>query len=232
MTIFNAVAKDYDQWYTTPMGRFVDAVETACAFELFTPEQGQRILDVGCGTGNFSVKLAEKGAVVTGIDLSEEMLAIARDKSGELPITYKHMDLYQLDFQDNSFDAIFSMAAFEFVKEPERALSELFRVLKPGGKLLIGTIHLDSPWGQLYTSESFQKETVFKHASLKTLEEMAAYYPEWLLRTRECLFTPPEAFENEIKADFEAHYQTVNRGGFICLLWEKPIEKPMETPRD
>lgn len=236
MTVFNAVAKDYDQWYTTQMGRFVDTVETACAFELFTPESGQRILDVGCGTGNFSVKLAEKGAVVTGIDISEDMLAIAREKTGDLPITYRHMDLYQLDFEDNTFDAVFSMAAFEFVKEPGRALGELFRVLKPGGRLLIGTIHLDSPWGRLYTSEPFKTDTVFKYAALKSLEEMAAYYPEWLIQTRECLFTPPEASENEIKADSEAHYQTVNRGGFICLLWEKPIEKsivtPIVTPRD
>lgn len=227
MTIFNAVAKDYDQWYATKMGRFVDAVETACAFELFTPEQGQSILDVGCGTGNFSVKLAEKGAFVTGIDVSEDMLEIAREKSGDLPITFKHMDLYELDFQDNTFDAVFSMAAFEFVKEPERALSELFRVLKPGGKLLIGTIHLDSPWGRLYTSEPFQKDTVFRHAALKTLEEMAAYYPDGLVRTRECLFTPPEAAETVLKPDSEAYYQAINRGGFICLLWEKPIETPL-----
>ena len=99
MTIFNEVATDYDQWYTTKMGRFVDDIETACAFELFLPQQDQKILDVGCGTGNFSIKLAEKGAIVTGIDVSEEMLSIARNKTGALPITYKNMDYISLSLK-------------------------------------------------------------------------------------------------------------------------------------
>jgi len=223
MTIFNEVASDYDQWYSTQMGRFVDEIETTCAFDLFSPEQGQNILDVGCGTGNFSIKLAEQGAVVIGIDVSEEMLSIARTKTGALPISYKNMDLYQLEFQDNTFDAVFSMAAFEFVEFPERALSELFRVLKPGGKLLVGTIHLDSAWGRLYTSDYFQRETVFKHATFKTLEEMAAYYPESLKQTKECLFLPPDTPEPQISHETELQCSLNNRGGFICLIWEKPL---------
>ena len=223
MTIFNEVATDYDQWYTTKMGRFVDDIETACAFELFMPQQDQKILDVGCGTGNFSIKLAEKGAIVTGIDVSEEMLSIARAKTGGLPITYKNMDLYQLEFEDNTFDAVFSMAAFEFVEFPERALGELFRVLKPGGKLMVGTIHLDSSWGRLYTSDYFQKETVFKHAAFKTLEEMAAYAPERLKQIKECLFLPPDTPEEHISLESEKKFSVNNRGGFICLLWEKPL---------
>jgi len=221
MTIFNEVATDYDQWYTTKMGRFVDEVETACAFELFLPKPDQKILDVGCGTGNFSIKLAEKGAIVTGIDVSEEMLSIARAKTGELPITYENMDLYQLEFEDNTFDAVFSMAAFEFVKDPERALGELFRVLKPGGSLMVGTIHLNSSWGRLYTLEYFQKETVFRHAAFKTLEEMAAYHTEVLKQTKECLFLPPDTPEEHISMETEHQFSANNRGGFICLLWEK-----------
>ncbi len=223
MTIFNEVATDYDQWYTTKMGRFVDDIETACAFELFLPQQDQKILDVGCGTGNFSIKLAEKGAIVTGIDVSEEMLSIARTKIGALPIAYKNMDLYQLEFEDNTFDAVFSMAAFEFVEFPERALGELFRVLKPGGKLMVGTIHLDSSWGRLYTSDYFQRETVFKYATFKTMEEMAAYAPERLKQTKECLFLPPDTPEARINLETELQYSVNNRGGFICLLWEKPL---------
>lgn len=222
MTIFNDAARDYDQWYTSKLGQFVDHIETACAFELFTPEPGQQILDVGCGTGNFSIKLAERGARVTGIDLSDEMLRMAQQKTRHLPIEYHTMDLYETAFEDDTFDAVFSMAAFEFVKEPARALKELMRVLKPGGRLLVGTIHLDSPWGKLYTSEYFQKETVFRHAKLKTLEEMKSYYPAYLCGAKECLFTPPDAEEAQIGPELEQKHQTLNRGGFICLLWEKP----------
>lgn len=223
MTFFNQEATNYDSWYQTKLGSFVDEVETDCALSLFKPQNNQNILDAGCGTGNFSIKLAQKGATVTGIDVSEEMLKIAAEKTNtlNLPLAFKEMDLYNLEFPDNHFDAVFSMAAFEFIKEPIKAFKELFRVLKPKGQLLIGTINLVSPWGKLYTSKEFQENTVFKYADFKTLEEMSSYYPAKLKSKKECLFIPPDIKEENIDYEHENYYKDKNRGGFICLLWEK-----------
>ncbi|SMP44647.1 class I SAM-dependent methyltransferase [Anoxynatronum buryatiense] len=223
MTFFNSVANEYDQWYTTPMGSLVDRVETDLAMKLFPLQPGMQVLDAGCGTGNFSLKLAQQGVAVTGIDVSTEMLAFAREKAkvADFEIPFVEMDMYQLDYSDQTFDGVFSMAAFEFIREPERALKELFRVLKPGGFLLVGTINRESAWGELYTSPDFQKNTVFKHASFKSLDDMKAWEPNQLVKTGSCLFLPPDTPDDQWTLEQEDQFRQHNRGGFICALWQK-----------
>ncbi|HLV09456.1 MAG TPA: hypothetical protein VKY40_04540, partial [Halanaerobiales bacterium] len=60
--IFNQQeAQDYDEWYETRAGALIDQLETELVFRLLKPSRGEKILDAGCGTGNFSIKLAKKG---------------------------------------------------------------------------------------------------------------------------------------------------------------------------
>ncbi|MFZ5967960.1 MAG: class I SAM-dependent methyltransferase [Bacillota bacterium] len=223
MAIFDKVANDYDPWYTSALGKFVDEVETQLAFSLFQPKPGMRILDVGCGTGNFSIKLAKMGCKVIGVDISEEMLAIARKKAADakLDMEFHQMDVYHLDFEDNSFDGIFSMAAFEFIHDGKAAYQELFRVLNPGRKLLIGTIHRDSSWGRLYMSKEFQENSVFQHAKFLSLEELKSLDSSSLVDYGECLFLPPHIPEEEINKEIDQEYARTERGGFICAVWMK-----------
>lgn len=225
MAIFDDMAVDYDVWYRNKMGKFVDDIETQLAFNMFTPTEGMLILDVGCGTGNFSIKLAEKGCKVIGIDLSEEMLSIAREKAEEkgLDIEFYKMDVYDIGFENNGFDAVFSMAAFEFIKEPQKAYDEMFRVLKPGGQLLIGTIHANSSWGRLYMSKSFQENSIFQYADFKSLEELEDLDKKNLISSGECLFIPPNAPEEDITLEKERELSKTERGGFICALWKKEL---------
>ncbi|MGB4440562.1 MAG: class I SAM-dependent methyltransferase, partial [Sedimentibacter sp.] len=108
MAIFDNVASDYDAWYTDKKGNFVDKVETDLAFKMIKVEKGMKVLDIGCGTGNFSIKLAKMGCIVTGIDISDNMLNIACQKAEEenLDIKFLHMDLNDLKFKENEFDAV------------------------------------------------------------------------------------------------------------------------------
>lgn len=223
MTFFDKEAGGYDSWYDTKLGSFIDKVETDVAFKLFKPEKGMKILDIGCGTGNFSIKLAEKGCKVVGIDISDEMLSRARAKAEKLglDIEFYNMDVYDLDFEDQEFDAAFSMAAFEFIKKPEKALDEIFRVVKSDSEVLIGTINKDSKWGQLYLSEEFQENTVFKYADFKTLEDLKALKSEKIVDSGECLFISPNADEKDINMENENKLSQSERGGFVCVLWKK-----------
>jgi ubiquinone biosynthesis O-methyltransferase len=224
MAIFDKEAKIYDDWYKTKLGNFVDEVETKCVLDLFKVQKGMKVLDVGCGTGNFSIKLAKMGCEVIGIDISDEMLKVAKDKAKRegLNIKFYNMDVYNMKFEDNCFDGVISVTAFEFLKDPNKAIKEMFRVLKPNGYLLIGTINKDSDWGELYLSKEFQKNTVFKYADFKTVLDMKAYKENHLVDIKESLFIPPNIAEEDISMDKEIELAKAGkRGGFICALWRK-----------
>lgn len=223
LAIFDKEAINYDSWYSSKLGSFVDEVETSLAFRMFKAKEGMKILDIGCGTGNFSFKLAKMGCKVVGVDISDEMLSIAKEKAERdgIEIEFYNMDVYDLDFTDESFDAAFSMAAFESIREPERAINEIFRVVKEKGSILVGTINGESKWGELYRSEYFQKNSVFKYADFKNPEVFETIKPENLVKIGECLFIPPDSQEENINLEKEDELSRIERGGYICALWVK-----------
>ncbi len=223
MAVFDGEAEKYDEWYQSVSGAFVDQVESGLALQMLPVVPGMKVLDAGCGTGNFSQKLAAKGAEVTAVDISAKMLKKAKDKLHQksCQIDFLQADLHKLPFPDKRFDAVLSMAVFEFFNDPQPVFDELFRVLKPGGNLLIGTINKDSSWGNLYESEDFQENTVFRHASFKTMEELKVLSPETFVMGKECLFVPPTAAEEDFNLQKEKELAETEKGGFICALWKK-----------
>ncbi len=162
------------------------------------------------------------GCEVIGIDISNEMLNVAKKKSIEqnIDIEFLNMDLYSLKFEDNSFDAVISMTAFEFVEDVSSALKELFRVVKKEGQVLIGTIAGNSSWSELYKSVPF-RDTVFKYAKFRILKEIKNWNKEKLVDYGECLFVPPTSNDNEFNPETENTLSKSNNGGFICALWKK-----------
>lgn len=224
MALFDQETESYDKWYETRIGEHADKVETECAFSLFKVKSGMHILDIGCGTGNFSIKLAQQGALVIGVDTSRKMLAKARKKARQekLDIEFKEMDCLSLQFLNNTFDGVLSMATIEFITDYPKMISEMFRVCKKGGSILVGTINRDSAWGTLYQNVEYQKEVrVFQNAHFRTPEELSKIKEEALVDIRECLFIPPDLPESEISQEKEEEFALNRRGGFFCVLWQK-----------
>ncbi|WP_208589132.1 class I SAM-dependent methyltransferase [Gracilibacillus suaedae] len=100
---------------------------------LLSPKEGERILDVGCGTGDLANEIAKMGANITGVDRSANMIQEAQNKYPNLH--FQIMDVYDMEFH-NEFDAVFSNATLHWVTQPELALEKLYQSLHSDGRLV------------------------------------------------------------------------------------------------
>ena len=102
---------------------------------------GRRILDAGCGSGPLSAALRDRGAVVTGIDASAGMLALARRRLGN-DVSLHVVDLSdRLPFADGAFDDVVASLVLHYLEDWRPTLAELRRVLRPGGRLIASVDH-------------------------------------------------------------------------------------------
>ncbi len=159
---FDSTASLYDAWFNTPLGRTVDELEKDLLRRFIGPAPGGRALEVGCGTGHFVAELAAQGWTVVGLDLSAEMLAVARDKQASMVLA--RADAAALPWRDASFDLVLSVTTLEFMTRRQEALQQMWRVLRPGGRLVVGVLNALSPWAWQRRRESRRSETPFSQA--------------------------------------------------------------------
>ncbi len=137
-----AQARSLEAVYQTP-----DLIaQRARVLELLAPATGERILDIGTGPGLLAYDLARlvgPGGRIVGVDISADMLAIAGERlAGLSQAQCIKGDAIDLGLDDGGFDAVVSTQVHEYVADMPRALGELHRVLRPGGRVLI----LDTDW--------------------------------------------------------------------------------------
>jgi len=116
-------------------------------------KSGQRMLDVGGGTGVVSITAARLGAKVTGSDLTPELLEQARENAriALVDIEFKEADVENLPFGDAQFDVVTSQFGHMFAPRPDVAIKEMLRVLKPGGTIAFSTWPPDHYVGRMFS---------------------------------------------------------------------------------
>lgn len=120
----------------------------ATALGLLALQPGDHVLDAGCGTGDMTGQLATSVGLtgrVVGVDISETMLGEARrrDPDRSPPVEHRYGTVTDLDFDSGSFHAVYCERVLQHLGEPERAVAELVRVTRPGGRLAA----IDTDWG-------------------------------------------------------------------------------------
>ncbi len=144
-TVETTVREGYAEWsrqYDGEPNPLV-ALEEPVMLEMIGEAAGLDVLDAACGTGRYALLLAEAGACVSGVDVSEQMLAHARRKAAErgLDLDLRLGQLDNLPFGNESFDLVLCALALCHVPDLGPVAREFARVLRPGGRLLISDFH-------------------------------------------------------------------------------------------
>jgi SAM-dependent methyltransferase len=155
--VYETIAGEYDERIPGTTAADEIFTETEMEFLLAKISGSDDVLDMGCGTGRFTVPLAERAASVTGLDISPQMLAVNGRKLAVrgLRAELREGDMIALPFPDESFDVVTSMLALMHipVEDREQVFREASRVLKPGGRLLIGV--KNSVFERLFSGDRF-----------------------------------------------------------------------------
>ena len=116
-----------------------EAEERRIVLEMLAIAPGERVLDVGCGTGNYTRHLAEAAGsgLTVGIDASKAMVSAAAKRGGGSNLAYLRGDACDLPFPDGEFEVVCSVGVIHMIAEPMKALAEMVRVLAPGGRLAL-----------------------------------------------------------------------------------------------
>src|SRR6266496_1260618 len=143
---------------------------------------GMRVLELGCGTGYFTRELARSGADIVAIDVSPELLEIAKANCSTPNVRYEIHNAYELSYPDAGFDSVVGSSVLHHL-ELEEALGEIYRVLKPGGTIYFTepnmlnpqiAIQKNVPWIKRKLGDS-PDETAFFRWPLRRLLEQTGY---------------------------------------------------------
>jgi ubiquinone/menaquinone biosynthesis C-methylase UbiE len=178
---FNRMASTYDNSlygkYTVRLHRSViNQINLGC----------NSALDLGCGTGQLLSRISKSGISLAGIDIAPEMIAISRQKLGE-KADLRVGDVEKLPWENESFDVVLSTLSFHHYPDPMSVLKEATRVLKTGGRLIIGDVWLPAPlrqfiYGLVFPFSSEGDVRMYSRRQLiKLLNEAGLHMTTWEL---------------------------------------------------
>ena len=159
------IANSYDDYYQSDFGKKVDRIEQDIIDYLIKEIPRSEMLELGCGTGHWSDYFSKKGFNVTGIDISDAMLNVAKNK--KINVKFKIADSQNIPFNDESFQIISSITMLEFVDNPDKVIKEIYRVLKKGGWLILGCLNENSIIGK-----NKRDNETFKNANFLTISNL------------------------------------------------------------
>jgi ubiquinone/menaquinone biosynthesis C-methylase UbiE len=192
----------------------------------FSSYRGKRLLEVGCGVGIDLIRFARAGAIVTGVDLAEVSIALARKnvQHNGLVADLRVMNGEELQFEDNSFDVVYAHGVLQYTAHAQRMIQEIHRVLRPGGEAIVMVYNTYS-WLP-FLSKLMKVE--LEHQDAPVLITYAIWEFKALLKPFSSVRLVPERFpvKTRLHRGFKARlYNDVFVGAF--QLFPKPLVRPL-----
>lgn len=228
--------ESYSRWRSSRLGRITDGLEERLFLDLLGSVDGLDVLDLGCGDGVLASTLARRGARVTGLDADPRMLAAARRRakaeSVELNLVQGRAEAPP--FPDGSFDCIVAVTVLCFVGEADRAIAELARVIRPGGRVVIGELSRWSLWAAIRRIRGWVGASTWKAARFRTSGELRSLLERHGLAVTEthgAIFYPPSGLAAFLLARLDPRLgrRTTFGAAFIALSATKSAH---ETNRE
>ena len=219
----------YVGWRATSLGALTEAIEHRVILDLMGELAGRRFLDAGCGDGALVCAATARGAVATGVDPDPAMLAAARSRASHagLEATFIEGQVERLPFPDSSFDVVASVTVLCFVGDAAGALREIARVLRPGGRLVLGELGRWSSWAALRRVRGWLGSTTWRKARFRTPRELRALVQQAGLpvtAVRGAVYYPPSDLLARVLAPVDPWLGRVTTTGaaFVALGAVKP----------
>jgi SAM-dependent methyltransferase len=159
---FDDLALEYDAWFDKD-GSLIFFIEVQ-AFEMLLPSLPKPWLEIGVGSGRFAQTLG----IETGVDPSFKLLQIAQQRG----VNVFQGRGEQLLFSEGSFGTVFLIVTLCFLDAPLDVLKETRRVLIPGGKIVLGLVLEESPWGRFYQRKKVEGHRFYKYAKFYSFDEV------------------------------------------------------------
>lgn len=230
MTAAPALAADtYVRWRTTPLGAITEELETRLIFDLAGSLVGQRVLDVGTGDGQYAIHAALRGAQVTAVDSSREMLEAARRRAFEqgLQLELQLGNASKLPFRDDTFDVVLAVTVLCLVPDAQLAVREMVRVLRPGGRLLLGDLGRYNVWAAGRRVRSWLGASFWRNAHFRSQHQLCRMVRDTgltVVATRGTVHYPPSALAARLLLPIEPLLTRTRMPGaaFLALAASKP----------
>lgn len=220
--LFDKWPDKYDEWFETPIGALVKKYENHLLLDLLQPHSGERILDIGCGTGVFTLNILACGPHVTGLDISQPMLKRAGYKTKGYPFLAVAGDMLFLPFADECFDKVVSMTALEFVADVEAAVAELFRVTRKGGIIVATTLNSLSPWAARRKKAAEKGHSLFKRMIFRSPDDLRGAAPVGGVVKTAIHFQKDDDPRRASEIEHDGQKRGLDTGAFLAARWVKP----------
>ncbi len=195
----------YVAWRETSLGAITETLELRVMLDLMGELRGVRVLDVGCGDGLLACIAAARGALATGVDANPAMLTAARYRAEEdvVKASFVQGRAERLPFPDRGFDVVSAVTALCLVADAELAFREMARVLRPGGRLVVGELGRWSLWAAIRRLRGWLGSPFWRAARFRDPDELGRLAEEAGLSVeaiRGVAFYPPLGFLARIMA--------------------------------